>query len=226
MKPSSLLIDIKDYVTNSKHINNICYYTDQRFVKEKSGLAQILGIDYWQYIPPPPLNNSKNTTSELTEVIRKANNRTQSETNLVITVDQEPLKLFDTLLSQYKLTFPNLLFDEMYIFLSAIIKDLKIYFNRARPAQLAEFYNTKIDILHTSTHHTPSYPSGHTAYASLIASILSDYYPQYKPKFWHIAKMCGEARVLQGVHYPLDNNASISLVQKVYLQLKALNTQF
>lgn len=227
MTPASLLLfDIQKYISSTTHINSIKYYKDQYFAREKSNLSKILGIDYWQYITDPSLNSSKKTTSDLTEVIRKANNRTKNELDLVWLVDKDPIKLFQSVLQKHNLTFPYLLFDELYTFLSSIIKDLKIYYNRARPNQIADFYGIEIDVVHTKTHHTPSYPSGHTAYASLVASILTEYYPEYTTEFWSIAKKCGEARILQGVHFKEDNIASMNLVQGVYLSLKSLNSHF
>ena len=44
---------------------------------------------------------------------------------------------------------------------------LKYYFNRPRPEQIAPYYEYRINVMYTETHHTPSYPSGHTIYAEL-----------------------------------------------------------
>lgn len=177
-------------------------------------------------IEDPPINSSQTTTNDLTSVLLLANNRTENEKSLVYTVDRQPLSLYDDIIQEYGLIFPYQMFFEIYEFLSAIILDIKYYYNRPRPYQLADFYNLPLDVIVTQTHHTPSYPSGHTAYAALAACILSEKYTEYTDLFFKIADRCGKARVLQGVHFPGDNNASISFVTKIYSDLKKFNTMF
>lgn len=210
----------------SRDINHLKYVDNLRYPRHKSYLAKKLDIDYWSMIGPPPLNSEKSTTSDLTKVLRLSNNRTKSETKLVIDVDNDPLTVFEPLLNQYQLVFPKDVFKNLYIFLAEIISDIKYYYNRARPEQLAKFYGLHIDVLRTKTHLSPSYPSGHTAYASLIACILSDLYPEHTSHFWHTVDICANCRVLQGVHFHADNQASIELVKKVYIPLKTFDHYF
>lgn len=210
----------------SSDINKIKYVNNLRYPRYKSNLSKKLNIDYWSMIEPPALNGEKTTTSDLTRIIQLANNRTQSETKLVISVDKDPLVLFTPFLQKKELIFPESIFKNLYAFLSEMTTDLKYFYNRARPAQLADFYGLTIDVLRTKTHHTPSYPSGHTTYASLIACILSDLYPDYASNFWNMVDICANCRILQGVHFDSDNQASIHLVKKVYKQLKTFDYDF
>lgn len=210
----------------SKSINSIKYEDGLVFPYEKSSLSSKLNIDFWSMISDPPTNDSRETTSDLTKVIQLANNRIKKDIELVIATDKDPLILFDPLIKKNNLDFPYVEFREMYTFLKEMIKDLKFYYNRPRPYQLAKFYNQNIDVIHTKTHRTPSYPSGHTAYAALIASILSDKYPEYHDEFWNIVDQCGLGRIMQGVHFPGDNTASIEFVKRVYKPLKSFNTNF
>lgn len=212
-----LLSDVQDMI--SKDINNIFYDKKLKFTNYKSSLSSKIGIDYWSMIDPPPTNDSRTTTNDLTEVIRLANNRISKEIELVFLVDKDPIKLFLPFLKNHNIEFPYQLFNNLYAILDAIILDIKYFYNRPRPEQLAEFYNIKLDIIHTKTHPTPSYPSGHTAYSSLAACLLSDMYPKYSDYYWGLSELCGTARVLQGVHFPSDNIASIKLVKKVYKPL-------
>lgn len=210
----------------SNDINKIKYVNNLGYPRHKSNLSKKLNIDYWSMIAPPALNGENTTTSDLSRVIQLANNRTQSETNLVINVDKDPLVLFTPFLQKKELNFPAPIFKNLYAFLSEIITDLKYFYNRARPEQLANFYGLTIDVLRTKTHHTPSYPSGHTAYAALIAAILSDLYPGHSVYFWDMVDICANCRRLQGVHFQTDNQASIELVKKVYLPLKQFDYDF
>jgi len=97
--------------------------------------------------------------------------------------------------------------------------NVKYQFNRPRPYQLAKILNIDIDTIQTLTHHTPSYPSGHTVYASLYGKILSYYHPQYKKLFDNAVNKTILGRELQGVHYPSDNKASLILVDKLFNKL-------
>lgn len=217
-----LLASVQEIISK-KNINNLVYNPNLTFPKHKSSLSIKLGIDYWSMISDPPSNDSQQTTKELKDIISLSKNRTLSEEELVYLVDNDPLDLFFPFLKTNNLSFPYQKFDNLYTYIIEIIKDIKYFYNRPRPFQLAEFYNLKINRIITKTHHTPAYPSGHTAYCSLASCILSDLYPEHSFYFWSLADKCGLARVLQGVHFPSDNEASISLIKKVYKQLIKLD---
>lgn len=222
---SKILAEIQSIILNKIDINSIVY-SDLVFPKNKSNLSTKLDLDYWSAISEPPLNSSKKTTSDLTEVLQLANNRIQKEIDLVIMTDKDPIYLFKDYINSQNVQFPYNEFQQIYTFLREIILDLKYYYNRPRPRQLALFYKMDINVIKTDTHATPSYPSGHTGYAALIASILTDMYPQDEKIFWGIVDKCGLARMLQGVHFRGDNDASIALVKKIYKELKTINNNF
>lgn len=72
----------------------------------------------------------------------------------------------------------------------------------------------------TDTHHTASYPSGHTVYSNLVALILKNAYPQIDNKeLDNIVLETARARVIQGVHYPTDNKASLIFSKYIFDQL-------
>ncbi|GAB2681030.1 phosphatase PAP2 family protein [Aliiglaciecola sp. 3_MG-2023] len=93
----------------------------------------------------------------------------------------------------------------LYTSLLAYALELPIYvilkklFKRQRPCDL--IYNFR-------SHITPSdkfsLPSGHTAAAFLMASLLAHFYPSVAVLVYIWASLIGLSRVMLGVHYPSD----------------------
>ncbi len=68
-----------------------------------------------------------------------------------------------------------------------------------------------------------SLPSGHTAAACLMASIISHYYPSFAVLAYSWAALIGLSRVLLGVHYPTDVVAGMVLGMTIaFLSLSIL----
>ena len=207
----SLIIDSK------KQIDEVTYLENQVSYDES---MSFLDIDLKNLIPNFPKNSSSATEKELNAIAKATKNRSTQELDLVYTVDKDPIGIFTPYLKKHNLKFDSMLFNNYYNMLEQCVYSLKYYYNRARPEQLAEYFDLEIDVLYTATHQTPSYPSGHTMYAELIAHTLSDIYPEHKSEFFKLAKYCGLARILQGVHYPSDNQASITATSLLYPKIK------
>lgn len=213
----SLINNVAAILNNNKDIDDV-YYLNNKI--DYNDNISTLNIDIKSILPSPPKNSSGVTEKELKEVAKATKSRTHKELKLIYTVDQEPLELFYNFLDKYKLSFPQELFEEHYNVLEEYVYALKYYHNRARPSQIAPYYNITIDEIITETHHTPSYPSGHTMYSELAAHILSDIYPEFRSEFFRLSDYCGLARILQGVHYPSDNKAARIAVNKLYPLMK------
>lgn len=213
----SLINNIATIIDNKQAIDKVTYLKDQVSYDDE---ISILDIDMKSILPPPEKNSSQKTRKELEIIAKMTNSRSRKELDLIYIVDNEPLDLFHDFLEKRNLNFPTNLFIQHYNVLEQYIYALKYYFNRARPEQIAPYYNIDIDVLYTDTHQTPSYPSGHQMYAELAAHIASDMYPEYRTDFFRLSEYCGLARILQGVHYPSDNIAGKVATSKLYKLMK------
>lgn len=206
-----------------KNINSLVY-TEEKPSKDTE-FSELVSIKPNGVLPEPPKNSSDVTKEEIKQVSELTQSLTVAQKNLVTLVDKDPNLLFVELLGANFLPLPISRFKKSWNILEPIIISLKNKFNRPRPAQLVaafpRFYgNLTINVIETKTHHTPAYPSGHTAYATLMASILSDIYPEQSSKFYEIANLAGHARVLQGVHYPSDNDAAMVITSAIWQDIK------
>lgn len=87
---------------------------------------------------------------------------------------------------------------------------LKLYYNRARPYQLAD-----IQILENKTAKTPSYPSGHALQAFALSKRLTKKYPEKAVEIQELAEQIADVRKIGGVHYPSDKEYSRYLATRL-----------
>ena len=204
-------------------IDNIKFSTDKDFEYwKKNPYPTVVGldIDWKNLIPNPPPNRSEQTKSELRQVQLVSTNRTDAEVKLVYEVDKDPGLIFVPFLKDKDLPYPKEEIEAYWSVIYPIVMNLKWFYNRPRPYQLGPKYGMEIKYISTKTHKTPAYPSGHTSYGNLVALILSEKYPEYSKSFQAFALQVGEARVLQGVHYPSDNDAAVKLTNNIWRDIK------
>lgn len=208
-----------------KNQNQEIKYSNNKYTI-KNDLIDKLNINYLKTIPKPPSNNSQSTIRDLKELQEITQDLSHEDIRLVYMVDREPMDLFNRYLIAFRLSVPQKLFNDIYFnYFDIINTDLKYFHNRARPIQLAEMHDVQINVITTKTHHTPAYPSGHSVYAYTLAYLCSELFPDHKKQLFQIADRCGEARILQGVHYRSDIEAAKLLVSKLYSKVKNLRNQ-
>lgn len=83
---------------------------------------------------------------------------------------------------------------------------LKKLFKRQRPCDLLQNFKA-----HLTPSDKFSLPSGHTAAAFLMASLVASFYPSVSVLVYIWASLIGLSRVLLGVHYPSDILAGAAL---------------
>ena len=183
-------------------------------------VADIIDFNWKNILDNPEKNSSSKTYKELLEVYNKSNHRTAKELDLIKKIDQDANYILYEFLKQVNIKFPFEKFYKLYSILEPIIINTKNIFNRARPKQLGEMYNLDINVWTSDTHHTPSYPSGHTIYTRLGCNIIMDKFPNLKNELNKITKITANCRIAQGVHYFSDNKASIIFADYFYNRLK------
>mgnify|MGYP003147011095 CR=1 FL=1 len=197
-------------------INNMKYGEK----KKTWEVSEKVTIGWETILPVPPANGSVFTRSELLEISDMTQNVTSEQVDLVRLVDDDPNHLFEKTIKKHGLRRPQEEFDKAWSIVKPVIMNLKWKFNRPRPYQLADMYRIKINVIETETHHTPSYPSGHTAYAAVMCYILAEMYPEHSSEIFSKVDLAGTARVLQGVHFPFDNDASMVAVGALWQDIK------
>lgn len=193
--------------------------TDELF-NEMNRKSKLVTIDWNNILPEPPANSSDITKKELDLIEKLTSSVTQKQMELIMKVDANPANVFLPILNDQELPFPRKLYNECLYQLDPILLKLKYKYKRARPFQLAGVYNKTIKVINTSSHQTPAYPSGHVAQAGLCAALLSWIYPDLSSKFYGAVESVGMARMLQGVHYPSDNDAGMLLGSAIWEDIK------
>lgn len=111
------------------------------------------------------------------------------------------LRKYNLILSQYKL---DELTDLLY-YMSSIIMELKYYYNRPRPSQVARAYDLDLDYVELESAETPSYPSGHSCQGIFMGHYLGDLFPEHKYALVEIGSNVGLSRLIGRVHFPTDD---------------------
>ena len=188
--------------------------------KEMNRKSKLVTIDWGHILPEPPLNTSDVTKKELEFLEKLTESISDKQAQLVMDVDKSATFPFHSIISDHGLVFPTELYDKCLYQLDPIILKLKYKYLRPRPFQLAGVYDRVIKVINTSSHQTPAYPSGHVAQAGMCAALLSWIYPDLSSKFYGAVETVGMARMLQGVHYPSDNDAGMLISAAIWEDIK------
>ena len=125
----------------------------------------------------------------------------------IVKADIDLAQPFLECIEKHNLTLTKKMYDGMKTLLkesSIFILKLKYYYNRPRPYQVAERLGYDFLAMDSKTAHTPSYPSGHTIQAMMLADYFGQYFSEYKSYFYEIADKISMSRIFGGYHFPSD----------------------
>ena len=178
--------------------------------------------DGWEdlELESPPASDSDETRDELVTITNIQEKRTEEDENSIYVSDHMESFHFREYLNTNKLEYRSTEITAIIDDVWKITRTFKNKFNRPRPYQVAEAYNMDFDTMYGESNKTPSYPSGHSCGARLLAEFLSKKHSEHKEKFLEIAEKIGMGRIQAGFHYPSDHVAGIDLALKVFPYLE------
>jgi acid phosphatase (class A) len=164
-------------------------------------------IDLVRLLPPPPAQDGAVTKAELAEVLTLQQNATPAR------IEQASLDAEETLFRFAYQIFPTLKADKVPLSAAffqklsddegLIIDAAKDKWKRQRPF-LADDRIKPLAKRSTSG----AYPSGHTAFGTLVGIVLADMIPEKKTEIFARTEDYGFSRMVAGLHYRSDVFAS------------------
>ncbi len=167
---------------------------------------------------PPPTNSSKVTIDELHWLLNF--NDGMIDRNIIERGDDIE-KVFKTYCEQNNLNYPKEYIKELIKDSGRIIYELKYKYNRARPFQLAEFYNIPDFKIHKlDSAKTPSYPSGHSTQGIFLSKVFGNMYPAHEEIFNELGKMISNSRLMARAHFPSDTKFGEKVGNLIFNNIK------
>jgi len=129
-------------------------------------------------------------------------------------------KLFQIFLESKGKTYNVDYYDMLIGSLKPFIIKLKDYYDRPRPVALASSMGVDFSGDKLESAQSPSYPSGHTIQAYVVAKMLSSQFPEHEENLVKIAEVISQSRVDRGVHFPTDIEYGREVAESLYSQIK------
>lgn len=173
----------------------------------------------------PPTNSSLVTKQEL-KILQSYEVYRNDAKEFMELVDTKLMKPFRRYFKKHDLDMK--LLDEVSVLkdnLNPIVLQLKVHYNRPRPAKLAKaltfFRQASFNVYPLKTAETPAYPSGHATEGRFVSLYLADRVPfEHKGNIKKIGDDIGNSRQIAGVHYPTDTEFGHHLAAALYSHYK------
>ena len=173
---------------------------------------------YYFYHKGYPLSPEEQA-KDLAQVVAQHADRKVPE-ELHTACDENPRKLFQVFLESRGRTFNVDYYKMLSQSLVDIITRMKKYYDRPRPAELAKSMGIDFGGDYLDSAQTPSYPSGHTIQAYVVAKMLGDQFPEHEEDLLAIAEIISQSRIDRGVHFPTDIEYGREVADSLYEQIK------
>jgi hypothetical protein len=158
---------------------------------------------------PYPSNASETTQDEIRELLTFQSSDEQKNDNLVgryIDYDKDLKDAFLEFCEDRGIEGGKELIEAVIEDTKPLIAKLKYFYNRPRPFQVAYYYKAKLVPYMSINSMTPSYPSGHTLQANLIAEIIGSKHPLHYESLTYLANDIEKSRLFLGLHFATDND--------------------
>jgi 8-oxo-dGTP pyrophosphatase MutT (NUDIX family) len=175
-------------------------------------------------IASPHSPNSSQALDELEQVkmtFRSFSDREKARLEEAINKsDTTMLKLFAEYSRDHGLRIDKYesLLEDILSDVNTIVMDKKYKINYPRPWQYEmeePYFIYDVTNAIRPSIDTPSYPSGHSTQALVVAEILGNIYPNHLDNFREIADRIGINRVKAGWHFPIDHTAGKKLALEI-----------
>lgn len=170
--------------------------------------------EYLESLSSPPKGNLEiKTIKHYQEDASKSENSIKEE-------DKDNIKPFLDYLKENELNIDEGYINNLNEDVNRIVHHVKFKFNRPRPSQVSDVKPTP-----NEGGYSPSYPSGHSTQATVIAGVLSKIYPEHSARFMKIADSIGQNRLRAGLHYPSDHRAGQALGMAILEDVPDIDTE-
>jgi acid phosphatase (class A) len=167
-------------------------------------------------IPPYPPNSSSETREELEYLYELQEEERPYMKRLIARVDKSVSEIFFDMCAEWQLEAYE---EEALIVIKtwgALAGILKVFYNRARPYQLAPHHKIPLFPMVSISAWSAAYPSGHTIQAEALARFYGEKYPEIADEFVTLAQSVSHTRLVGGYHFPSDILASEALVELLW----------
>ncbi len=176
-----------------------------------------------ELIPPPPLTDSLEQKMDTTILMWEQSRRTYYDTQRAWgSVTLDPSYFNEALGARFEESrFPQL-FNIMQTVLAdtrLYVDAFKVHYKRPRPYQANPDIKPIIPV-----EESYSYPSGHGTRGMTAALVLAELFPARREALIKTGVTLGQDRVIGGVHYPSDIEASVTLAQALAASIVASDT--
>jgi acid phosphatase (class A) len=182
-------------------------YASPAFADDAVPFVTDAEVQLQDLIPAPPAKDSAETKAELAAYHTMEAARTKEQADFAVADDDETVFRFldgmGVKIDPAKVPLTAKFFERVAATEGATVDPVKKIFARPRPPLVDPTIKPLIELSKSG-----SYPSGHATLGMLFGITLSKMVPEKKDAFMARAVQYGQSRMLVGVHYPSDLEAS------------------